>query len=80
MLAPFIAPELEAVITRCLRTAPDERYASATELRAALVAVRDEQDDEPAAIPTDGRRWLSPLVLVAAAAIAGAASHLFTLG
>lgn len=78
-IVPFIAPELEAAIMRCLRPAPSERYASATELRAALSAVQQRHDEEPATIPTDRLRWLNPLFLVAVA-VAGVASSVLAFG
>jgi len=39
-LWPEIPPDLEAIILRCLRRAPTERYASAAELGAALARLR----------------------------------------
>ena len=39
-LWPEIAPDLEAIILRCLRRVPGERFASAAELGAALARLR----------------------------------------
>jgi serine/threonine-protein kinase len=39
-LWPEVRPELENVILRCLKRVPGERYASATELGAALTQLR----------------------------------------
>jgi eukaryotic-like serine/threonine-protein kinase len=39
-LWPEIPPELEAVILRCVRSSPDERFASALDLGAALSRLR----------------------------------------
>jgi len=39
-LWPEIPPDLEAIILRCLRRVPGERFASAAELGAALARLR----------------------------------------
>jgi serine/threonine-protein kinase len=39
-LNPLIAPELEAIILRALAKKPEERFASATDFRSALAALR----------------------------------------
>ena len=39
-LWPEVRPELEAVILRCLARAPDQRYATAADLAAALAQLR----------------------------------------
>lgn len=42
--APGVPPELAALIRRALSRDPADRYASAAEMRAALVAIRDTLD------------------------------------
>ena len=61
-----IPEALDAVILRCLAKRPEERFASAAELRDALGAIACATTlAEPLAV---GRRW--PLVVAAAAALA----------
>ncbi len=52
-VAHWIAPELEALIMRCLAKTPDERFASALELRTALLALPAPGDWDPA----KARHW-----------------------
>jgi serine/threonine-protein kinase len=40
-ISPEVPPELAAVVERAMRTEPEKRYPSASELRVALVAVRN---------------------------------------
>ena len=49
-----IPPELDEVVLRCLAKSPDDRYQSATELGAALEALRLGADEGPAS----ARRWI----------------------
>jgi serine/threonine protein kinase len=61
-------PEMAAVIARCLRKKPAERFGSAAELQAALAAIRGR----PGAKRRGNRAWImaaAALVMVAAAAL-----------
>ncbi len=82
-IRPDLRRDLEAVIMRCLEIDPDRRFASASELRAALIAADPGPSDDtiPGDIvtPDDAllpsfvqseRRWLLPAVVVVAIAIA----------
>jgi tRNA A-37 threonylcarbamoyl transferase component Bud32/WD40 repeat protein len=66
-------PELEKIITRCLRKEPERRWQSAADLRVALEELRDEWDSTGfavrPAVERTGRSWRARLAL---AAIAGA--------
>jgi eukaryotic-like serine/threonine-protein kinase len=57
-----IPPALDAVILRCLEKRPEQRFASAEELRAALLALA-----QPEPRPVAPRRW--PLAVGAAVAL-----------
>lgn len=48
--APEVTPALARIIARCLDRAPDQRYASAEQLRAALAAIEDLSAGPEAAV------------------------------
>ena len=51
---PWSAPELEPIVRRCLNVIPAERYASGTEIAAALRAAADGDRES---VPRDARWW-----------------------
>jgi Tol biopolymer transport system component/serine/threonine protein kinase len=51
---PLLSPELEGIILRCLKKAPDERYAHASELARDLQNVMRSMRASPAAAATTG--------------------------
>jgi eukaryotic-like serine/threonine-protein kinase len=61
-----IPASLDAILRRCLRKSPDERFQSARELRAALQSVLEEQQQTAATSPRPARRR----IVVSAAAVA----------
>ena len=63
-----IPPALDAIVLRCLQKRPEQRFASAAELRAALLELA-----RPAALPSP-RPW--PFAVVAAVAAAAALAAL----
>lgn len=64
-LRPGVAPALDALVVRALARERDARFASASDVAAALDAL--------ASAPPPARSWVAPLVAAAAAAIAVAA-------
>ncbi len=79
-----VPPSLDAVVHRAMARNPDDRYASAAELRAALLAADDATVlteapvdstalvavEPPAALLASERRWIVPTVLIVAIAVA----------
>ena len=78
-LAPAISPKLEAVITRCLEKARDERYRSASELHQALVEVESRESaprhEEHRSEAT--RPWVFSLLVAIALALGISGSVLY---
>jgi eukaryotic-like serine/threonine-protein kinase len=70
-LTPEISPRLEAVITKCLEKARDERYRNASELHQALVEVEHcesaPRHERPKSEAT--RRWISGSLIAIAFAL-----------
>ena len=73
-IRPEVPPPLAAIIERCLKTSPDERYASTADLARALRRVRDPgaTSTSAAAAWPGSRRWSVAIVVVLAAATIGA--------
>jgi tRNA A-37 threonylcarbamoyl transferase component Bud32 len=83
-----VPPSLDAVVHRAMAREPDDRYVSAAELRAALLAADDATvlteapvdsttlvaAEPPAALLTTERRWIVPTVLIVVIAVALAVS------
>ena len=70
-LKPELAPAVEAVVLRCLRPEPGERYPTATELADDLARwLHDDTLPLPPAPPTR-RRWLRGVVAAGGLAVAG---------
>ncbi len=79
-----VPPSLDAVVHRAMAREPDDRYVSAAELRAALLAADDATvlteapvdsttlvaAEPPAALLTTERRWIVPTVLIVVIAVA----------
>jgi serine/threonine protein kinase len=77
-IAPDVPPQLQQLISRCLRKEPDERWQSMKEILAALAALKQESDSGrlyrqaiPVARP---KRSMTPLLLVLAAILVIAAA------
>jgi len=77
-LVQGVPPELEQIVHRAMRKAPDERWQSMQEMRSALMVLKQKADSgvlqtPPAAapIPAGARKKTNPMVwMVAAAAVA----------
>jgi len=69
--APEVPPELERLITRCLRKEVNRRSQHMPDVKLALEELRDESESgklmRPAATAPAGRRWLWPAMGVAIA-------------
>jgi tetratricopeptide (TPR) repeat protein len=61
-------PELEAIVTRCLEYDPERRYHGATEIRAALQALKLREDSQSLpAVPASlghGRLWAGAAAII----------------
>lgn len=65
VLRPDIPAEVEQLVSRCLAMTPADRFASAAELRDALVALGSGDRDtggRPVLVPAGDRRWIARLV------------------
>ena len=76
-LAPDVPPELERIITRCLRKDPAVRYQHVGDLKIALDDLREESGSEtiskrsavPVPVDISNRAWLRAAVGVAVVAV-----------
>jgi eukaryotic-like serine/threonine-protein kinase len=77
-LVPGIPRDLEKIINRCLRKAPERRWQVMTDLKGTLEELKEESDSgtltgAPPAVrpPRRTRLWVAAAMVVVALAIAG---------
>jgi len=65
-LTPGVPPELEKIISRCLRKDPDRRFQHAADLKVALEDLKEESNSSrltPPLLATKQRRWWAWAIL-----------------
>lgn len=71
-LAGGVPPELERIVTRCLRKDPDNRFQTMADLKVALREVKEESESgATAAPPARRRRWLWVAIAACLLAVVG---------